>query len=99
MRVFIIWLLMLLIVCVILYFALGKLYDFLNVKEERAALQRVRKEEEYRLNLNHAALKEKKILLEREILAKSNMIHDLGEIKHLEKELDEVNELINSISK
>jgi len=38
-------------------------------------------------------------MLESEIFAKTGMIGDIAEIKHLEKELEEVNELIDRISK
>ncbi|WP_414042870.1 hypothetical protein [Macrococcus animalis] len=99
MKLLLIWLLVLMIVLVVLYFVLNKLYDYFSLKESLHNIEIQNEVAQRQYELNQAALKSKKKMLEREIFAKSDMIEDLAEIKQLEKELDEVNELIDTISK
>lgn len=99
MKLLLIWLLILMVVLIILYFVLNHLYDYFSQKEALHDIEQQDEELQRQYDLNQAALKSKKKMLEREIFAKSDMIGEIAEIKHLEKELDEVNELIDAISK
>lgn len=98
MRYYIISLLLLFIIIIILYFVLNRLYDYFSHKEQLDIYKISVREHQRNNELEHQALKNKKELLEREIFAKSEMVHDLAEIKNLEKELEEVNELIDGIN-
>lgn len=99
MKLLLIWLLNLMVVLIILFFVLNHLYDYFSQKEALHDIEQQDEELQRQYDLNQAALKSKKKMLEREIFAKSDMIGEIAEIKHLEKELDEVNELIDRISK
>lgn len=99
MKLFLIWLFILVIVLIVLYFVLGRLYDYFSHREAKEQMEQQNIENLRKYELNQAALKSKKKMLESEIFAKTGMIGDIAEIKHLEKELEEVNELIDRISK
>lgn len=89
---------MLIILLIILYFLLNKVYDYFSQKEAKQSVKEAVKQNDRQLALNQAALKSKKKMLERELFAKSDMVSDIAEINHLEKELLEVNELIDRIN-
>lgn len=99
MKLFLIWLFILVIVLIVLYFVLSRLYDYFSHREAKEQIEQQNIENLRKYELNQAALKSKKKMLESEIFAKTGMIGDIAEIKHLEKELAEVNELIDRISK
>ncbi|ATD30152.1 hypothetical protein KYI11_07975 [Macrococcoides bohemicum] len=99
MKLFLIWLFILVIVLIVLYFVLSRLYDYFSHREAKEQIEQQNIENLRKYELNQAALKSKKKMLESEIFAKTGMIGDIAEIKHLEKELEEVNELIDRISK
>lgn len=99
MKLFLIWLFILVIVLIVLYFVLSRLYDYFSHREAKEQIEQQNIENLRKYELNQAALKSKKKMLESEIFAKTGMIGDISEIKHLEKELEEVNELIDRISK
>lgn len=82
----------------VLYFVLSRLYDYFSQKDAKDRIEQQNIEIMRKYELNQAALKSKKKMLESEIFAKTGMISDIAEIKHLEKELEEVNELIDRIS-
>lgn len=99
MKLFLIWLFILVIVLTFLYFLLSRLYDYFSRREAKEQMEQQNIENMRKQELNQAALRSKKEMLESEIFAKTDMISDIAEIKHLEKELEEVNELIDRISK
>lgn len=99
MKLFLIWLFILVIVLIVLYFVLSRLYDYFSHREAKEQIEQQNIENLRKYELNQAALKSKKKMLESEIFTKTGMIGDIAEIKHLEKELEEVNELIDRISK
>lgn len=99
MKLFLIWLFILVIVLTVLYFVLSRLYDYFSHKEVKEQIEQQNIENMRKYELNQAALRSKKKMLESEIFAKTGMISDIAEIKYLEKELEEVNELIDRISK
>lgn len=99
MKLFLICLFILVIVLIVLYFVLSRLYDYFSHREAKEQIEQQNIENLRKYELNQAALKSKKKMLESEIFAKTGMIGDIAEIKHLEKELEEVNELIDRISK
>ncbi|MFC6291241.1 hypothetical protein BHU61_05565 [Macrococcus epidermidis] len=99
MKLFLIWLFILVIVLTVLYFVLSRLYDYFSHREVKEQIEQQNIENMRKYELNQAALRSKKKMLESEIFAKTGMISDIAEIKYLEKELEEVNELIDRISK
>lgn len=99
MKLFLIWLFILVIVLTVLYFVLSRLYDYFSHKEVKEQIEQQNIENMRKYELNQAALRSKKKMLESEIFAKTGMISDIAEIKYLEKELEDVNELIDRISK
>ncbi|MCH4984152.1 hypothetical protein AB4G91_02410 [Macrococcoides goetzii] len=99
MKLFLIWLFILVIVLTVLYFVLSRLYDYFSHREVKERIEQQNIENMRKYELNQAALRSKKKMLESEIFAKTGMISDIAEIKYLEKELEEVNELIDRISK
>lgn len=99
MRYYIIGLMILIVVAIVLYFVLTRLYDVVSQKEQVSSVRRGTKRKQLELELERERLVEKRKQLENAIEIRSNHFQSLMEIKELEKELAEVNDVIDNINK
>ncbi|TDM13078.1 hypothetical protein [Macrococcus lamae] len=97
MRYFLLGILLLIIFSVVLYLMLSKLYDYFSFRTEAGEIKRRRVQQQNELILEKERLVHKKAQLERANDIRSQHFQQLSEINQLEKELEEINELIHSI--
>lgn len=97
MRYFLIGLVMMIVLCIILYFVLSKLYDYISFRSGSEEIRREQQQQRYEMALEKERLIQRKAALEHAIDVRSQHFQQMSEIKQLEKELIEINETIETI--
>ncbi|KAA1040042.1 hypothetical protein ERX35_003380 [Macrococcus equipercicus] len=97
MRYFLLGMLLLIILCIALYFILSRVYDYFAYRAEAGDIRRRYVRQHYDDQLEKERLVQKKKQLEHAIEIRSQHFQQLSEIKPLEKELEEINELIHTL--